>query len=86
MKQVGVIRTNCLDCLDRTNAGSAHTRAVLLLMLATGQLAFSCFILRKILTGFGVRCDDSNDPKKVLTTLWAEHGDQIAVRRSSVTC
>ncbi|KAF4708743.1 hypothetical protein FOZ62_027890, partial [Perkinsus olseni] len=63
-EQVGVIRTNCLDCLDRTNAG---------------QLAFSCFILRKILAGLGVKYDDYGDPKKVLTTLWAEHGDQISM-------
>ncbi|KAF4676184.1 hypothetical protein FOL47_006575 [Perkinsus chesapeaki] len=62
-KQNGVVRTNCLDCLDRTNAG---------------QLAFSCFILREILTGLGVKFNDG-DVKKVLTNLWAQHGDQIAM-------
>ncbi|KAF4663579.1 hypothetical protein FOL47_005673, partial [Perkinsus chesapeaki] len=60
--QTGVVRTNCLDCLDRTNAG---------------QLAISLYIVPKILTS--IRQPVSVDVKKVITTLWAQHGDQISM-------
>ncbi|KAF2183733.1 hypothetical protein K469DRAFT_667993 [Zopfia rhizophila CBS 207.26] len=63
-KQSGVLRTNCMDCLDRTNVvQSACARTALEAQLST--------------SGFAI--DLQNDPSTSwFNTLWADNGDAIS--------
>ena len=67
--QAGVIRTNCMDCLDRTNVV---------------QSACAQVVLQKQLKeeGFEVNLQtDSNT--QWFNTLWADNGDSISIQYSS---
>jgi len=63
-KQSGVLRTNCMDCLDRTNVvQSACARTVLENQLSSGNF----------------NIDLQNDPSTSwFNTLWADNGDNIS--------
>lgn len=62
--QSGVIRTNCMDCLDRTNVV---------------QSAIAGHILQQQLATFELSIDLSTDPKtQWFNTLWADNGDAIS--------
>jgi hypothetical protein len=63
-KQSGILRTNCMDCLDRTNVvQSACARTALEAQLSTGS-----YII-----------DLQNDPSTTwFNTLWADNGDAIS--------
>lgn len=62
--QSGILRTNCMDCLDRTNVvQSATGRAVLEAQLAAQN----------------IKIDLQTDPKTAwFNTLWADNGDAIS--------
>lgn len=66
-EQTGVFRTNCLDCLDRTN----------LVQQVISLAAFRCF-----LQDFNVvdkrETTDESDCVIQHNTLWADHGDMIS--------
>ena len=63
-KQSGVLRTNCMDCLDRTNVvQSACARGALENQLSSGNF----------------NIDLQNDPSTSwFNTLWADNGDNIS--------
>lgn len=63
-KQSGVLRTNCMDCLDRTNVvQSACARTALEAQLSAGSFSI----------------DLQNDPSTSwFNTLWADNGDAIS--------
>jgi hypothetical protein len=63
-KQSGVLRTNCMDCLDRTNVvQSACARTALEAQLSAGSYSI----------------DLQNDPSTSwFNTLWADNGDAIS--------
>ena len=62
--QSGVLRTNCMDCLDRTNVVQS----------ACGQRA-----LEKQLSSVGVHVDMQNGSStQWFNTLWADNGDAIS--------
>ncbi len=62
--QQGVIRTNCMDCLDRTNVV---------------QAAIGGWALEQQLGELGLHIDLKSDPKtQWFNTLWAENGDAIS--------
>ncbi|KAF2653050.1 hypothetical protein K491DRAFT_695024 [Lophiostoma macrostomum CBS 122681] len=63
-KQSGVLRTNCMDCLDRTNVvQSACSRTMLEAQLSAGSFSI----------------DLQNDPSTSwFNTLWADNGDAIS--------
>lgn len=63
-KQSGVLRTNCMDCLDRTNVvQSACGRTALEAQLSTGSFSI----------------DLQNDPSTSwFNALWADNGDAIS--------
>ncbi|KAH5232047.1 hypothetical protein HBI62_066990 [Parastagonospora nodorum] len=63
-KQSGVLRTNCIDCLDRTNVvQSACARTALEAQLSAGSY----------------NIDLQNDPSTSwFNTLWADNGDNIS--------
>ncbi|KAI4929907.1 hypothetical protein J4E85_004528 [Alternaria conjuncta] len=63
-KQSGVLRTNCMDCLDRTNVvQSACARTALEAQLSMGSYSI----------------DLQNDPSTSwFNTLWADNGDAIS--------
>ncbi|KAH7071755.1 SacI homology domain-containing protein [Paraphoma chrysanthemicola] len=63
-KQSGVLRTNCMDCLDRTNVvQSACARTALEAQLSAGKYTI----------------DLQNDPSTSwFNTLWADNGDAIS--------
>lgn len=68
-KQVGVIRTNCMDCLDRTNVA---------------QSACASRILEKQLADEGIEINLEKDPTtQWFNTLWADNGDAISKQYSS---
>lgn len=69
IKQTGVLRTNCMDCLDRTNVVQS----------ACGQRA-----LEEQLNAEGVDVDLRTDVKtQWFNTLWADNGDAISKQYSS---
>ena len=66
-KQGGVLRTNCLDCLNRTNMA----QAALALHAATAQIADS---------GVIVDGTASSEAQSALRRLWAETGDALSLQ------
>ena len=72
LKQKGVFRTNCMDCLDRTNVVQAY--------LAAENLA-------KILASLGVlnapsvtELEGNSHFQNIYRNSWADHGNLIAVQ------
>ncbi|KAK3643923.1 hypothetical protein LTR22_015464 [Elasticomyces elasticus] len=62
--QTGVLRTNCMDCLDRTNVV---------------QSAVGGWALQQQLEELGLKIDLATDPKtQWFNTLWADNGDSIS--------
>lgn len=67
--QAGVIRTNCMDCLDRTNVA---------------QSAFAQFVLQKDLEEEGFEIDLLHDEStQWFNILWADNGDAISRQYAS---
>jgi len=67
-KQTGVIRSNCMDCLDRTNVA---------------QSAFGKWALNQQLRKAGVlsikeTVDDHEDFMSIFRNVWADHADNIS--------
>jgi hypothetical protein len=63
-QQKGIIRTNCMDCLDRTNVAES---------------AFGQHILQKALSQEGFAIDLVHDSSTTwFNTLWADNGDAIS--------
>ncbi|KAF2218260.1 SacI homology domain-containing protein [Elsinoe ampelina] len=63
--QAGVVRTNCMDCLDRTNVVQSAIGGQVL----TNQLS----------SEYGLCIDLTSDPKtQWFNTLWADNGDGIS--------
>ena len=68
-RQTGVIRTNCMDCLDRTNVA---------------QSAFAQYVLQKDLEHEGFEIDLFKDEStQWFNTLWADNGDAISKEYAS---
>lgn len=68
-KQIGIVRTNCMDCLDRTNVA---------------QSACASRILEKQLAEEGIEINLEKDPTtQWFNTLWADNGDAISKQYSS---
>ncbi len=63
--QRGVLRTNCIDCLDRTNVG---------------QFCYAKTVLIKQLRALGVELSPKslNDLLTLCMESWAKHGDEMA--------
>ncbi|KAG8481666.1 hypothetical protein CXB51_026574 [Gossypium anomalum] len=72
MQQLGVVRTNCIDCLDRTDITQS--------MIATKNLELQ---LRRIGV-FAAEETISSHPKldRCFRILWANHGDDISIQYS----
>lgn len=67
--QTGIMRTNCMDCLDRTNVV---------------QSAFAQKMLQKDLEQDGLEIDFVHDPStQWFNTLWADNGDAISRQYAS---
>ncbi|PPJ49710.1 hypothetical protein CBER1_02894 [Cercospora berteroae] len=63
-KQSGILRTNCMDCLDRTNVT---------------QSAVGGWTLQQQLQELGLDIDLQSDPKtQWFNVLWADNGDAIS--------
>ncbi|KAJ5167314.1 uncharacterized protein N7482_006095 [Penicillium canariense] len=68
-KQTGIVRTNCMDCLDRTGVA---------------QCAFGQWALEKQLRNEGIDIDLGGDSStQWFNTLWADNGDAISKQYSS---
>lgn len=68
-EQTGIIRTNCMDCLDRTGVA---------------QCAFGQVSLEQALKGEGYTIDLLGDAStQWFNTLWADNGDAISKQYSS---
>jgi len=68
-KQVGIVRTNCMDCLDRTNVA---------------QSACASRMLEKQLNDEDIVIDLEKGPKtQWFNTLWADNGDALSKEYSS---
>ncbi|GAA5926528.1 hypothetical protein JCM3775_001042 [Rhodotorula graminis] len=67
--QTGVVRTNCIDCLDRTNAAQT-----MIAMIALGHQ------LHALGLAPSTRLEFDSDALKLLETMYREHGDCIAVQ------
>ncbi|PKY09176.1 SacI domain protein [Aspergillus campestris IBT 28561] len=67
--QAGIIRTNCMDCLDRTGVA---------------QCAFAQWALERELQSEGIDLDLASDSStQWFNTLWADNGDAISKQYSS---
>ena len=63
-QQTGVLRTNCMDCLDRSNVV---------------QSAIASWILERQLAESGIQINLKTDPKtQWCNSLWADNGDAIS--------
>eukprot|EP01023_Acetabularia_acetabulum_P042363 TRINITY_DN4181_c0_g1_i7.p1 TRINITY_DN4181_c0_g1~~TRINITY_DN4181_c0_g1_i7.p1 ORF type:complete len:598 (-),score=98.18 TRINITY_DN4181_c0_g1_i7:133-1926(-) len=70
-KQRGVFRTNCVDCLDRTNVVQA--------ML--GRYALEAVLKsQNIMKQSGKLESDFPQIEKYMKVMWADHGDQVAIQ------
>jgi hypothetical protein len=68
-KQTGILRTNCMDCLDRTGVA---------------QCAFGQWALEQQLHNEGIDIDlGGNSSTQWFNTLWADNGDAISKQYSS---
>lgn len=68
-KQTGIVRTNCMDCLDRTGVA---------------QCAFGQWALERQLQNEGIHVDLGRDSStQWFNTLWADNGDAISKQYSS---
>ncbi|GAA5994963.1 phosphatidylinositol-3,5-bisphosphate 5-phosphatase [Rhodotorula paludigena] len=67
--QEGVVRTNCIDCLDRTNAAQT-----MIAMIALGHQLHALGLTPS------TRLEFESDACKLLETMYREHGDCIAVQ------
>lgn len=68
-KQTGIVRTNCMDCLDRTGVA---------------QCAFGQWALERQLLNEGIHIDLGGDSStQWFNTLWADNGDAISKQYSS---
>ncbi|KAG0349572.1 phosphatidylinositol-3,5-bisphosphate 5-phosphatase [Podila minutissima] len=67
--QNGVVRTNCIDCLDRTNAAQ-----FIIAKCALGHQLFSLGLISEPIVPFD--CDVVN----MLTEMYHDHGDTIALQ------
>lgn len=69
VRQAGIIRTNCMDCLDRTNVA---------------QSAFAQLALQNSLQEEGLTIDLLHDERtQWFNTLWADNGDAISRQYAS---
>ncbi|KAJ5704055.1 hypothetical protein N7493_011193 [Penicillium malachiteum] len=69
LKQTGIVRTNCMDCLDRTGVA---------------QCAFGQWALESQLQNEGIAIDLGGDSStQWFNTLWADNGDAISKQYSS---
>lgn len=67
--QTGIVRTNCMDCLDRTGVA---------------QCAFGQWALERQLKNEGIHIDLGGDSStQWFNTLWADNGDAISKQYSS---
>ncbi|EGT35223.1 hypothetical protein CAEBREN_12651 [Caenorhabditis brenneri] len=67
-RQKGVIRTNCIDCLDRTN-------------LVQGQISLYIVLQQAQRLGiFGPLCEPPEALVQTLQTMWADNGDVISTQ------
>ncbi|CAG8553035.1 6267_t:CDS:10, partial [Acaulospora morrowiae] len=67
LRQNGVVRTNCIDCLDRTNAAQ-----LMIGKCALGHQLYALGIIDK------PRVDVDSDVVNMLTDMYHDHGDTIA--------
>ncbi|KAF8306902.1 hypothetical protein DL93DRAFT_2065154 [Clavulina sp. PMI_390] len=67
--QNGIVRTNCIDCLDRTNAAQ-----FVFGKKALGHQLYALGIISEPHLGF------DSDAVNMLTQMWHDHGDTIALQ------
>lgn len=83
-KQSGVVRTNCLDCLDRTNY--MQSRIALYVLERTVQ-NFSAPQVREEINryeSFKNKVEDSSEVLKKFNSCWADNGDKISLHYTGI--
>jgi len=72
VKQKGIFRTNCMDCLDRTNVVQAYLAAETLakILASMGVLSFPSVTELEI----------NHDFQRMYRNVWADHGNLVAVQ------
>ena len=72
MKQKGVFRTNCMDCLDRTNVVQSYMG---------GETLAHILASMGILTSSSVtELEENLHFQNIFRNCWADHGNLIAVQ------
>lgn len=74
MRQWGVFRTNCLDCLDRTNFFQSK------LAMITFEEMLSCFQIVFQQPMIKLMNDPTEESSEIVNfrNIWANNGDQIS--------
>ncbi|EED12839.1 polyphosphoinositide phosphatase Fig4 [Talaromyces stipitatus ATCC 10500] len=67
--QDGIVRTNCIDCLDRTNAAQ--------FVIGKRALGYQLHALGVI---EGTQIEYDTDAVNMFTNMWHDHGDTIAIQ------
>ena len=78
--QKGVIRTNCLDCLDRTNVIQTRISWMILEKMFKKANLDEKNLLKIFNAKESFFTQDSNKFKEKFKDLWAENGDEISIQ------
>lgn len=70
--QKGVFRTNCVDCLDRTNVVQS----------LLGRRMLTVMLQKMDILNFGQKVEDQLDFESLFKSVWADHADIISIQYS----
>ncbi|XP_025422349.1 phosphatidylinositide phosphatase SAC1 isoform X2 [Sipha flava] len=72
ISQKGVFRTNCVDCLDRTNVVQS----------LLGRRMLTIMLQKLDILNFGQKVEDQLDFESLFKSVWADHADIISIQYS----
>ena len=78
--QKGTFRTNCLDCLDRTNVIQMRISWIILENMFKKLNLDNQLLQRLFNTKEGFFSQDNNEFKEKFKDIWAENGDEISIQ------
>ncbi|XP_050520427.1 phosphatidylinositol-3-phosphatase SAC1 [Daktulosphaira vitifoliae] len=72
ISQKGIFRTNCIDCLDRTNVVQS----------LLGRRMLTIMLQKLDILHIGQKVEDQYDLESLFKTVWADHADIISIQYS----
>ncbi|UKJ87949.2 phosphoinositide 5-phosphatase [Theileria orientalis] len=86
--QKGILRTNCLDCLDRSNIFQWIASWVIVHMILNSRSNDNSIKIKNRLAHmlFGNNAEDNNKFFITFRNLWCDHGDYISIHQTGLPC